>query len=117
MVAPVVVIINVVHHAFSQAYCVVLRVQIDVLAFYRPPKTLNPNVIKTARFAIHTDSDSVPIAGLMPLLARILTALIRVYYLGSATSSHRCIENLYRIRSIKGVLKPPAYYNIYCKHL
>lgn len=76
MVAPGVVKINVVRHAFPQVYCAVLRVQIDVFAFYRPPKALNPNIVKTARLAIHTDFDSIPIAGLVPLLARILTALI-----------------------------------------
>ena len=117
MVASIVVIINVTRHAFSQVYHVVFRVQIDVLAFYRPPETLNPNIIKTARFAIHTDLDSVSFTDLVPLFARIVTTLIRVYYLGSTVSSHRCIENLYRILSIKGIIKSPAYYvptiNIY----
>ena len=78
MAAAVVVILDVVPDALSQARHVVFWVDVDILHLDGTPETLYPDVVLAAAAAIHADPDAESLACGQPLAARILAALVGI---------------------------------------
>ena len=109
MAATVVVILDVVPNALSQARHVVLRVDIDILRLDGTPEALYPDVVLAAAAAIHADPDAESLTGGQPQVARILAALVGVDNLRSTMGFHSQLEHLDAVLLVKRVVQSPGH--------
>ena len=85
MAATVVVILDVVPNALSQARHVVLRVDIDILRLDGTPEALYPDVVLAASTAIWSTSMLFPLSSVLcsphAMILRLYTSIIAVKYM------------------------------------
>ena len=109
MAAAVVVILDVVPDALSQARHVVFWVDVDILHLDGTPETLYPDVVLAAAAAIHADPDAESLACGQPLAARILAALVGIDDLWCPMGFHGHLEHLYAVPLVQRVVQPPGH--------
>ena len=109
MTATVVVVLDVIPDALSQARHIVLRVDIDILRLDGTPETLYPDIVLAASTAIHADFDTQFLASRQPQVARILATLVGVDDLRCAMGFHGPTEHLNAILLVQRVMQPPGH--------
>ena len=109
MAAAVIVILDVVPNALSQARHVVLRVDIDILRLNGTPEALYPDVVLAAAAAIHADPDAESLASGQPQAARILAALVGVDDLRRAMGFRCQPEHLNTVLLVQRVVQSPCH--------
>ena len=109
MAATVIVILDVVPNALSQARHVVLRVDIDIFRLDGTPEALYPDVVLAASAAIHADLDAEFLASGQPQAARILAALVGVDDLRRAMGFHCQPEHLNTVLLVQRVVQSPCH--------
>ena len=98
----VVVVINESLDSAVERGPVFLWLDVNILVFYRFPKSFNPNVVFSPAAAVHADSHlRVLSACFNPSLASELATLVRVYNLRCARCRNRILKHFYAVRSIQ----------------
>lgn len=97
MGAAVVVVLDVVLDASPKNDHVVFGIQIDVFRLDGSPEAFNPNVVLAAPTPVHADLDAVLAACGDPLPARVLAALVGIYYVGLPVRLYGSAQHFYAV--------------------
>ena len=75
---------------------------VNILAFYRFPKSFDPDIVFSPPAAIHADTHlKVLGACFNPSLASELAALVRVYNLRRTIRRNRVLKHFYAVRGVQ----------------
>ena len=99
MPSMVVIVINESFDSAVERDPVFLWLDVNILVFYRFPKSFKPNIDFGPAAAVHADTH-LRVLGtcLNPSLASELAALVRVYDLKSATRHNRVLKHFYTLK-------------------
>lgn len=89
---------------------VFLRLDVNIVIFYRSPKSFYPDVVLCPAPAVHTDLHFRMLgARFLPIQAGELTPLIRVYNFRCSILCNGSFKHLYAVRRIQCIMQAPAH--------
>lgn len=110
MMTVVVVVIDESKDSLIKRHAVFLRLDVNIVIFYRSPKSFYPDVVLCPAPAVHTDPHFRMLgARSLPILTGKLTSLIRVYNLRRSVLRDGVFEHLNAVRRIQCVMQTPAH--------
>ena len=107
---PVIVLPYVSLYSTIEVLSVLLGKHIYVVPFYRPPKSIYPDVVQTPPASIHAGPYSQSPLGLGPIPAGELAPLVGVYDLRTAVSPDGRLQDLDAARRVQRIVQAPSDY-------
>ena len=106
----IVVVIDESKDSLIKRRAVFLRLDVNIVIFYRSPKSFYPDVVLCPAPAVHTDPHFRMLgARFLPILTGKLTPLIRVYDFRCPVLRNGVFEHLNAVRRIQCVMQTPAH--------
>lgn len=109
MTATVVVILDVIPDASSEARHVILWVDVDVLGLDGTPEPLYPDVVLAAATPVHADLDAMLLTRREPQLARVLATLVGVDNLWRTMSLNGHLQHLDAVLLVQRIVQSPGH--------